>query len=96
VGCVKEVGELINPPVVSLLDTRVGGRSGEVVVPECVNLKLPVSVIPTFCLVTQFYSGGTERDERRKEEGYEQSTTRTRHARGWCFKQASEHVPRAG
>ncbi len=36
----KKVSNLINRPVVSLLDTRVGGTSAEVV-PKCIDLKLP-------------------------------------------------------
>jgi hypothetical protein len=42
VGCVKEVINLINRPVVSLLCTRMGGTS-EVVVPKSIDLKLPVT-----------------------------------------------------
>ena len=40
VGCAKEVSNLINHPVVSLLDTRVRGTSAEVV-PQWIDLKLP-------------------------------------------------------
>jgi hypothetical protein len=43
VFCVKEVSRLINRPVVLFLDTRVGDTSAEVV-PQGVNLKLPVFV----------------------------------------------------
>jgi hypothetical protein len=39
VGCAKEVSNLINRPVVSLLGTRLGGTSAEVV-PQWINLKL--------------------------------------------------------
>ncbi len=42
VGCAKEVRNLINLPVVSLLDTRVGRTSAEVV-PQWINLKLPTT-----------------------------------------------------
>ena len=35
VGCVKEVNNLINRPVVSLFDTRVGGTGANMVVKEC-------------------------------------------------------------
>jgi hypothetical protein len=40
VGCAN--GELINRPVVSLLDTRVSGTSAEVI-PERINMKLPAA-----------------------------------------------------
>jgi hypothetical protein len=42
VGCVKEVSNLINHPVVNLLDTRVGGTRTEVV-PKRIDLKLPAT-----------------------------------------------------
>jgi hypothetical protein len=38
-GCAKEVSNLVNRPIVSLLDTRVGGTST-----EGVNLKLPATI----------------------------------------------------
>ena len=43
-GCVKEVSNLINHPVVNLLGTRVGGTSAEVVTKR-VYLKLPATTI---------------------------------------------------
>ena len=42
VGCAKEVSNLTNRPVVSLLGTRVGGTSAEVV-PKRIDLKLPAT-----------------------------------------------------
>ena len=42
VGCAKEVSNLINRPVLSLLGTRVGGTSAEVV-PQSIDLKLPAT-----------------------------------------------------
>ena len=44
VRCAKKVSKLINRPVVSLLDTRMGGTSAEVV-PDRINLKLPTTAI---------------------------------------------------
>ena len=40
VGCAKEVRQLINLPVVSLLGTRVGGTIADVI-PKRIDLKLP-------------------------------------------------------
>jgi hypothetical protein len=86
------------------------------------------SNIPNFCLVSQFYSDGAQRDARhdyppsrapqyfsppaedplfrlspptevsdeRKEEGCDQSVTRTRTEGGWRFEEVSVHVPRVG
>ncbi len=42
VGCVNEVSNLTNRPVVSRLGTRVGGTRAEVV-PKRINLKLPAT-----------------------------------------------------
>jgi hypothetical protein len=39
VGCAKKVSKLINRPVVSLLGTRMGGSSTEVIT-QCIYLKL--------------------------------------------------------
>jgi hypothetical protein len=42
VFCAEKVSDLINRPVVSLLGTRVGGTSAEVV-PQSIDLKLPAT-----------------------------------------------------
>jgi hypothetical protein len=41
--CAKKVSESIDHSVVSLLDTRMGGTSTEMIA-QCINLKLSVSV----------------------------------------------------